>query len=61
MIQIFLERGRSRSGKIQPPNEELFGQILRNYFDSVKAKQTTITDIKFVPITINYDVVFEGD
>ncbi|CDW87851.1 male sterility protein [Stylonychia lemnae] len=59
-IQIFLEKKRSRSGKIQRPNEDLFDQILENYFIKNKSKDN-LKDLKFVPITINYDIVYDGE
>ncbi|CDW80559.1 male sterility protein [Stylonychia lemnae] len=60
LIQIFMEKNRSRSGKIQRPSEELFGQILSTYFQG-KQNQNRVKDLKFVPVTINYDIVYEGE
>lgn len=60
VLQLFLERKRSRSGKIQKGTEPLFKDIITNYFKRAKLSKQT-KDLKFVPVTINYDIVYEGE
>lgn len=56
VLEIFLDEHRSRTGKINAPNEILFDQILKLHLKSKEHK-----DIKFVPVTINYDRVHDGE
>lgn len=57
---MFLEKHRSRSGKIQKPNQELFSLTINNFL-SGKDDLDSKKDIKLVPITVNYDRIFEGE
>ena len=58
VLEVFLDEHRSRTGKINAPNEILFDQILKLH---LKSKDTPQKDIKFVPVTINYDRVHDGE
>lgn len=60
LLQIFLEKKRSRSGKIQKPTEELFDLITTQHILQTPGFSHK-KDIKFIPITINYDTVYEGE
>ena len=60
LLSIFLEKSRSRSGKIQKPNEPVFDCIVRNYLQNHTTGQNK-KDIKFVPISINYETVYEAN
>ena len=60
LLQIFLEKKRSRSGKIQKPTEELFDLITMEHIIQTPGFSHK-KDIKFIPITINYDTVYEGE
>ncbi len=54
-LEFFLERNRGKAGKILSPSEQIFKFIMDAYisnYDQVK-------DLIFIPITINYDRVFE--
>jgi glycerol-3-phosphate O-acyltransferase len=55
-----LEEQRSRSGKVQAPNEALFARIVKMYLNGNDADGNN-KDILFVPVTINYDRIVEGD
>jgi glycerol-3-phosphate O-acyltransferase len=57
---MFLEKKRSRSGKIQKPTELVFDHIMRLYLEGADGLDPK-KDIKFIPITINYDRVYEGE
>lgn len=59
LIELYLEEQRSRSGKVQAPNEALFDRIIKMYFNGNSDMQHK--DIQFVPVTINYDRIVEGD
>lgn len=59
LIELYLEEQRSRSGKVQAPNEVLFDRIINMYFNGNSDMQHK--DIQFVPVTINYDRIVEGD
>jgi len=58
LVELYLEQRRSRSGKIQAPNEALFDHIISVYFNTIG---TTKKDVIFVPVTINYDRVIEAE
>ena len=62
LIELFLEKKRSRTGKITKPTEDLFNEIIKVYLNN-RSKSISVgqKDLKFVPITINYDRVLEGD
>ncbi len=55
-----MEEQRSRSGKVQAPNEALFARIVKMYLNGNDADGNN-KDILFVPVTINYDRIVEGD
>lgn len=59
LIEVFMEQYRSRNGKIHRNSEVLFDEIVKVYL------QTRLNiggkDVKFVPITINYDRVHDGE
>ena len=57
LVEMFLEQRRSRSGKIQRPNEVLLDHIISQHIKNEGSKK----DILFVPVTINYDRVIEGE
>ena len=59
LIELYLEEQRSRSGKVQAPNEVLFDRIISMYFNGNQSAENK--DIEFVPVTINYDRIIEGD
>ena len=56
LIEVFLEQNRSRTGKVSSPSELLFSHIIDVYLKNPKKR-----DIKFIPITINYDRVHDGE
>jgi glycerol-3-phosphate O-acyltransferase len=58
LIELYLEERRSRSGKVQAHNEVLFDHIIKTYFETSGLSKK---DIQFVPVTINYDRIIEGD
>lgn len=55
-MEVFLETHRSRSGKIQKNDEAIFDTIIK-----IHLKQNKDKDLVFVPVTINYDRVIEGE
>jgi glycerol-3-phosphate O-acyltransferase len=55
-----LEKQRSRSGKLQRPDQPLFEYIVKNWFSHGDSNLGVKKDVMFVPITINYDRVYEG-
>jgi glycerol-3-phosphate O-acyltransferase len=58
LVELYLEQRRSRSGKVQAPNETLFDHIISVYFNTIGSNKK---DVIFVPVTINYDRVIEAD
>lgn len=56
LIEVFLEQVRSRTGKICRPTELLFEHIINVYLNNQDKK-----DVVFVPVTINYDRVHDGE
>ena len=56
MIAYHLEKSRERSGKIKPPQDYLFQHYINAYLRNAQ----DIDDVLFVPITINYDKIYEG-
>ena len=56
LLEVFMEQFRSRTGKINKPSEILFDQIVKLHLQSNEKK-----DIMFVPVTINYDRVHDGE
>ncbi len=61
VIEIFLEREKSKSGKIQRPTECLFDFIIQDFIQRRVANDPNQKDIKIVPVSINYDRVHEGE
>ena len=59
LIELFLEQRRSRSGKVQHVNESLFHTIVNLGLNNMKEEQKR--DTLFVPVTINYDRVIDGE
>jgi glycerol-3-phosphate O-acyltransferase len=55
MMEYHLERRRERSGKLKKPQEFIFENYINAYLRNVE-----IDDVLLVPITINYDKVYEG-
>ena len=56
MMGYHLERRRERSGKIKQPEEFIFENHINAYLRNVE----DVGDVMLVPITINYDKVYEG-
>ena len=56
MLEYQLERRRERSGKLKKPEEFIFEHYINAYLRNVDE----IEDVLLVPITINYDKVYEG-
>ena len=54
-IEFFPEGGRSRSGKLMPPRPGIISMILRSFLD-MDEKQ-----VSFIPISMNYEKVLEGN
>lgn len=46
------------------PSEDLFTKLIKIHFglytDNLKAGRNIVKDIKFIPISINYDVIHEA-
>ncbi len=59
LIEVFMETYRSRNGKIHRPSELLFDEIVKLYLNS--RENLDKKDVQFVPITINYDRVHDGE
>jgi len=55
-IEIYVERQRGKLGKILKPKDQVFNYVVEAYFKS----KGEMRDVKFVPITVNYERVFEG-
>ncbi|OMJ82851.1 hypothetical protein SteCoe_16318 [Stentor coeruleus] len=55
VVEFFIEGTRTRSGKTAPPKVGLLSMCAETYY------QGTVSDVKFLPITINYDRVLEGE
>jgi len=51
-----IERRRERSGKIVKPLQFIFEQIIDSYIRNVDE----VEDLVLIPVTINYDKVYEG-
>lgn len=56
VLEVFLDEHRSRTGKINNPSEILFDHIVKLYLNNSDRK-----NIIFVPVTINYDRVHDGE
>jgi 1-acyl-sn-glycerol-3-phosphate acyltransferase len=55
ILEFFIEGTRSRSGKALPPKQGLLSMTASTYYEGV------VPDITFLPITINYERVLEGE
>lgn len=56
IIEYHIERKRERSGKISAPVEFVFNNIMAAFIKN----QNELNDVMIVPITLNYDKVYEG-
>jgi glycerol-3-phosphate O-acyltransferase len=56
MMAYHLEIRRERSGKIKQPDEFIFENYINAYLRNIEE----VDDVMLVPITINYDKVYEG-
>lgn len=56
ILEYHIERRRERSGKLKQPEDFLFN----NYINAFLRNHDELEDILLVPITINYDKVYEG-
>lgn len=56
ILEYHLERKRERSGKVTAPAPYAFENIVEAYLRN----SSEIDDLLIVPITINYDKVYEG-
>lgn len=54
-----METKRSRSGKIGSPTEAVFNTLVENMFNGNYSNDNA--DTKFIPISVNYDRVLEGE
>ncbi|XP_038219411.1 glycerol-3-phosphate acyltransferase 1, mitochondrial [Zerene cesonia] len=54
-LEFFIEGGRTRTGKPQPPKAGILSVILEAYLDG------TIDDALLVPVTLNYDKLVDGN
>jgi glycerol-3-phosphate O-acyltransferase len=61
LLELFLEKKRSRSGKISNPNEDLFAKIINIHFENNFKDNQFSKDMIFVPVTLNYDRIHEGE
>ena len=57
IMEYHIERRRERSGKLARPQEFIF----ENYINAYLRSADEIEDVILVPITINYDKVYEGE
>ncbi|XP_072934291.1 glycerol-3-phosphate acyltransferase 1, mitochondrial [Epargyreus clarus] len=53
-LEFFIEGGRTRTGKPQPPKAGILSVIMDAYLDG------TIDDALLVPVTLNYDKLVDG-
>lgn len=56
MLGYHIERRRERSGKIVKPLQFIFEQILDSYLRNADE----VEDLVLIPVTINYDKIYEG-
>ncbi|CAK1540987.1 unnamed protein product [Leptosia nina] len=54
-LEFFIEGGRTRTGKPQPPKAGILSVILEAYLEG------TIDDALLVPVTLNYDKLVDGN
>ncbi len=52
-----LERHRERFGKVSLPSEYIFGHFVNAFLRNAQE----VEDLVLVPVTINYDKVYEGE
>jgi len=57
ILELFVEGKRQPSGKVTQSDNSLFDEIAEAFLE---ASDTQVSDLKVVPITINYERVFEG-
>ena len=55
-MEFFVEGTRSRTGKMLSPKYGILGVLIDNYYD-----EEDIKDLHFVPVSINYERVFEAE
>jgi glycerol-3-phosphate O-acyltransferase len=55
-LAYHLEKRRERSGKLKQPQNNVFENIINAYLRN----NTEISDVCLVPITLNYDKIYEG-
>ena len=58
LLEVFLEKQRSRTGKINQPSDLLFERLVKLHLETPVGERK---DVKFVPVTINYDKVHDGE
>eukprot|EP00349_Pseudokeronopsis_sp_Brazil_P010529 CAMPEP_0202978602 /NCGR_PEP_ID=MMETSP1396-20130829/84970_1 /ASSEMBLY_ACC=CAM_ASM_000872 /TAXON_ID= /ORGANISM="Pseudokeronopsis sp., Strain Brazil" /LENGTH=142 /DNA_ID=CAMNT_0049717629 /DNA_START=942 /DNA_END=1370 /DNA_ORIENTATION=- len=56
MQEFHVERKRQRSGKLNYPHDKFFAHYINAFLKNIDE----IDDLILVPITINYDKVYEG-
>lgn len=57
ILEYHIERRRERTGKLKQPEDFLFS----HYINAFLRNQEDVDDVLLVPITINYDKVYEGE
>ena len=57
VMEYHIERRRERSGKLKQPEDYLF----EHYINAYLRNEQEIDDVMLVPITINYDKVYESE
>mmetsp|Transcript_39105 Transcript_39105/g.37428 ORF Transcript_39105/g.37428 Transcript_39105/m.37428 type:complete len:194 (+) Transcript_39105:175-756(+) len=57
ILGYHLERNRERSGKLKPTQDFIF----ENYINAFLRNVDELEDVLAVPITINYDKIYEGE
>ena len=57
IMAYHLERHRERFGKLTKPKEFIFHHMINAYLRNGKS----IEDLILVPVTFNYDKIYEGD
>jgi glycerol-3-phosphate O-acyltransferase len=58
-VEIFVEKHRHRLGKVEYPNDRVFDFAASSFIDGIPGDK--IRDLKVVPITVNYERLFEGE
>jgi glycerol-3-phosphate O-acyltransferase len=57
ILEYHIERRRERSGKIKHPEQYFF----ENYVNVYLRNEKDLDDVLLVPITVNYDKIYEGE